>query len=163
MPRTVALAFGRIAVRRSYDRCVELLCARYDAFEISHFAEPEQDAVTDLEIWIRKDTVVVCDVSMVELQCERVVGEQPLVVGTSMITTQAKELLIPQARRFDVAYGDHGLGLSRIHHPDDNADSIARRIIDLDKPSLTAIKLRAAAYRAAACLDLPQRAVKAVG
>jgi hypothetical protein len=150
-------------VRRPYDRCVELLCARYGAVEISNFAEPQQDAVTDLEIWIREDSVVVCHVSMVELQRERVVGEQPLVVGTSMITTQAKELLIPQARRFDVAYGDHGLGLSRIHHPDDNADSIARRIIDLDKPSLTAIKLRAAAYRAAACLDLPQRAVKAVG
>ena len=150
-------------MRRSYDRCVELLCARYDAVEISHFAEPQQDAVTDLEIWICKDTVVVCNVSMVELQRERVVGEQPLVVGTSMITTETKELLIPQTRRFDVAYGDHGLGLSRGHHPDDNADSIARRIIDLDKPSLTAIKLRAAADRAAGRLDLPQRAVKAIG
>ena len=154
MARTVALSFGRVAVRRLYDRCIELLGARYDVVEIGHFAEPQQDAITDLEIWIRKDSVVMFDLSLVELQDECVVGEQPLVVWASMITAEAKELLIPQARRFDVAYGDHGLGLSRTH-PDDHADSIAGRIIDLDKPPLTAIELRAATHCAAAGLGLP--------
>jgi hypothetical protein len=100
-------------VRRPHDRCVELLRTSYGLVEISHFAEPQQDAVTNLELWVDEDSMVVFDVSMVELKDQSVVGEQPFVIRATMITTEAEELLVPAAGCFDVAYGDHRLGLSR--------------------------------------------------
>jgi len=149
-------------VRRPHDRRVELLRAPYDLVEIGHFAEPEQDAVTDLEIWIDEDSVVMFDVSMVELKDESLVAEQPLVIRATMITTEAEELLVPAARCFDVAYGDHRLGLSRTNL-DHDADSVSGGISDLNEPSLTAVELWTVGYRPAVGLHLLQRAVEAVG
>jgi hypothetical protein len=96
MPRTVAAALWRVAMRRSHDRCVELLSACYDLVEIGHLPEPQQDTIADLDVWAHEESVVVFDISMVQLKDEDVVGEQPLVVRTSVITTEVKELLIPQ-------------------------------------------------------------------
>ena len=149
-------------MRRLHDRRVELLRASYDFVEIGHFAEPQQDAVTDLEIWIDEDSVVMFDVSMVELKDESLLGEQPLVIRATMITTEAEELLVPAARCFDVAYGDHRLGLSRTNL-DHDADSVSGGISDLNEPSLTAVKLWTVGYRPAVGLHLLQRAVEAVG
>jgi hypothetical protein len=161
MAWTVALAFRRIAVRRSYDRCVQLLGARYDFIEIGHFAEPQQDSIPNLEIWADEDSMVVFNIAMMELKDERLTREQPFVVWAAMITTQAKELLIPAARCLDIAYGDHGLRLSHTYLSH-NAEPVAGRIIDLGKPPLTAIESRAAAHFAAIGLDLPEYAVEAV-
>src|SRR4029453_19585616 len=79
-----------------------------------------------------------------------------------MITMEAKQLLIPTARCFHIAYGDHGVRLwgSNAYH---NADSIASGIIDLGKPPLTTIEHGAAADPAAGALDLPQGPVEIVG
>ena len=162
MTRTIALALWGIAVRRSYDLCVELLSAPHGAVEIGYFTEPEQHSVTNIKISAGEDPVVVLDVSMMELQHECVLGKQPLVLRTTMITTEAQQLLIPTARCFHVAYGDHGLRLygGNAYH---NADSVASRIIDLDKPPLTSIERRAPAHPAASVLDLLERAVQTVG
>ena len=79
-----------------------------------------------------------------------------------MITTKAEELLIPAAGRLDIAYGDHGLRLSRAsgHH---DADPVAGRIVDLDKPALAAIELRMPVHDAAVCDDLPLDVREAYG
>jgi hypothetical protein len=149
-------------VRRPHDRCVELLRASYNLVEIGHFAEPQQDAVTNLVIWVDEESVVVFDVSMVQLKDESVVGEQPFVIRATMITTEAEELLVPVARCFDVAYGDHRLGLSRTNL-DYDADSVFGGIRDLYQPSLTAVELGAVADCPAAGLHLLERVVEAVG
>jgi hypothetical protein len=74
MTRAVALAFWRVAMRRSYNLCVELLSATNDAVEIGYFAEPQQDSVANIKIGAREHSVVMFDVSMMELQNEGVLG-----------------------------------------------------------------------------------------
>ena len=97
MAWTVALALRRVAVRRSHNRRIELFGAYDDLIEVGHLTEPQQDAVTDLEIGVREGTVVVFDVSMVELKDERAASEQPLVLGAPMITAETEQLLVPAA------------------------------------------------------------------
>jgi hypothetical protein len=162
MRRTVALAFRGVAVRCSHDRRAELLGTCHDLVEIGHLAKPQQDSITNLDIRAHKESVMVSDVSVVELKNERSVGKQPFVVRTPMITTETEKLLIPQARRLDIRYGDHGLGLCYAD-PHNDADAVAGWVLDLREPPLTAIELRPSADPAASCLDFPQCAVKAIG
>jgi hypothetical protein len=162
MTWTVALTFRRVAVRRSHDGCLELVSAYHDLVEIGNFAKPQQDSIANLEIRAHEKSMVVLHLSMMELKDECSVGEQPFVLRTSMIATEAQELLVPEAGRFHIAYRDHGLGLS-CARPYHQADAVARRIIDLGQPPLTAIESRPAAYLATIPLDLAERAKETVG
>ena len=162
MTWTVAPTFRRVAVRRSHDGCLELVSAYHDLVKSGNFAKPQQDSIANLEIRAHEKAMVVLNLSLMELKDECFVGEQPFVLRTSMIATEAQELLVPEARRFHIAYRDHGLGLS-CAHPYHHADAVARRIIYLGQPPLSAIESRPAAYLAAIRLDLPERAVEAIG
>ena len=97
MAWTVALAFRRVSVRRSHDRRLELFGARDDVVEVGHFAEPQQDAIADFDVWVHEEPVVVFDIAVMQLKDESAAGEQPLVLRASMITTETQQLLIPAA------------------------------------------------------------------
>src|SRR5512133_196364 len=79
-----------------------------------------------------------------------------------MITTEAQKLLIPTARCLDIAYRDHGLRLHCANGYHD-ADSVSGRIVDLGKPALTTVELRAPAHCAAVGFDESERVVDALG
>jgi hypothetical protein len=81
MSRAVALAFGRIAVRRPYYRCAELGGPRHDAIEVGDVTEAQQDAVAHFGVGLADATVVVLDVAVMKLQSQNPIGEQPFVVG----------------------------------------------------------------------------------
>jgi hypothetical protein len=162
MARTVALALRRISVRCSHDRCVELARAYHDIVEVSHLAKPQQDARTDLDTWAHEESVVVFDISLMELQHQSSVAEQAFVRGSAMITAKTQEPLVPAAGRFHVAYGDHGLGLS-CANLDYNADTVAGWVVDLDQPALTAVELGASAHGATVGGDAFQGVIQAVG
>jgi hypothetical protein len=110
-------------VRCSHDRCVELTGAYDDIVEVSNLAKPQQDASTDLGIGAHEEPVVMFDISMMELKHQSSIAEQSFVVRAAMVTVKAKELLIPAAGCFHVAYGDHGLGLSCPNR--DHADAVS--------------------------------------
>ena len=97
MTWTVAFAFRRVAVRCSHDRCIELSGARDDVVKVGHLAEPQQNAVANLDIRSNEEPVVVFDAAMMKLKNKNAAGEQPLVLGTSMITAETQQLLIPAA------------------------------------------------------------------
>jgi hypothetical protein len=102
------------------------------------------------------------DISLMELKHESSVGEQPLVLRAAMITAKAEEVLIPVAGCFHVAYGDHDLGLDCANRNHD-ADAVAGRVVDLDKPALTAVELGASVHHATVGDDSLEGVVKAVG
>jgi hypothetical protein len=162
MPWTIALTFRRVSVRCSYDRCVELVGACNDVVEFRHFAKPQQNASTHLEVWADEEPMVMFDISLMELKHESSVGEQPFVLRAAMITAKAEELLIPAAGCLHVAYGDHGLGLGCINR-DHDADPVAGRVVDLDKPALTAVELGASVYHATGGDHSLEGVVQAVG
>jgi hypothetical protein len=65
--------------------------------------------MTNLCVEVHEEPTVIFDTTMMELKDRSSVGEQPLVLGASMITAEAKQLLIPTAGLFDIAHGDHDL------------------------------------------------------
>ena len=67
MSWTVALAFGRVPVGRTHNRCVEMGGASDDIIEVGYFAEPEQHPVANLDIWTHEEAMVVLDVAVMEL------------------------------------------------------------------------------------------------
>jgi hypothetical protein len=162
MTWTVALAFRRVSVRCSHDRRIELAGAYNDIVEVSHLAKPQQDASTDLGVRAHEEPMVVFDLSLVELQHQCAVGEQPFVLRATMITAKTEELLIPAAGYFHIAYGDHRLGLS-CANGDHDADAIAGWVFDLDKPALTTIELGASMHCATVGDDASEGAVQVVG
>ena len=85
--RTVALAFRRVSVRCSHNWCVELSRASHDIIEVGYFSKPEQHAVANLDIRTHEETMVVFDVTVMELQDQRSIGEQSFVLRSSMIAT----------------------------------------------------------------------------
>jgi hypothetical protein len=102
------------------------------------------------------------DISMMELKHESSAGEQPFVLWAAMVTVKAKELLIPAAGCFHVAYGDHGLGLS-CPNRDHDTDAVAGRVVDLDKPTLTAVELGSSMHCATIADDSLEGVIQAVG
>jgi hypothetical protein len=88
MSWTVALAFRRISVRRSDDRRLELFGAYDDFIEVGHFTEPQQNAVTNFDIWVDEKPMVVFDIAMMKLKDEGAAGKQPLVLRATMITAE---------------------------------------------------------------------------
>ena len=81
MAWTVALAFRRVSVRRSHNRCLELFGACDDFIEVGHLTEPQQDAITGFGFRVDEEPVVVFDIAVMQLEDERAAGEQPLVLG----------------------------------------------------------------------------------
>ena len=92
---------GGVESFRSFDRCVE----------IGDFTEPHENAVARLDVWITDASVVVFGLPFVELQYEHTVRQEPFVVRAPVITLEAEQLLVPIARRFDVAHREQRLGL----------------------------------------------------
>ena len=106
--------------------------------------------------------MVVFDISVMELQHQSSVGEQPFVLRSAMITAKTQELLVPAAGRFHVAYCDHGLGLSCANW-DHNADTVSGWVVDLDQPTLTAVELGASVHCATVGDDASEGVIQAVG
>ena len=162
MSWTVALAFRRISMRRPHNRRLQLFGPYDDFVEVGHFTEPQQNAIADFGLSVDEKPMVVFDIAVMKLKGESAAGKQPLVLGTSMITAETQQLLIPAARRLDIAYRDHGLGLScsnRYHNP----ESVASRVVDLHKPSLATIKLGLAMHFAAVGDDSLEGSRQVVG
>jgi hypothetical protein len=68
MSWTVALALGRVPVRRSYNRRGELPSACRHLVEVGDVAEPQQHAVADLANLVDDPPVVVFDLAVMELE-----------------------------------------------------------------------------------------------
>ena len=88
MSWTVALAFRRISVRGSHNRCLELVGAYDDFIEVGHFTEPEKNAIADFGVWVDEKPMVVFDIAMMKLKDESAAGKQPLVLRATMITAE---------------------------------------------------------------------------
>ena len=88
MPCSVAFDLRRVAVRCSHDRCSELSGALNDVVEVGHLAEPQQNAVANLDIRSNEEPMVMFDAAMMKLKYKDAAGEEPLGLGTSMITAE---------------------------------------------------------------------------
>ena len=162
MAWTDALALRRIAVGCSNDRRVQAAGASDDVVELGYFAKPQQDTIADFDVWTNEYPVVVFDIPTMELKDQSAVGKEPFVLRTTMITSKAEKMLIPAAGRFDVAHSDHGLRLRRSNGNDD-ADSVAGRIVDLYEPTLPVVELGASVHCAAAGQDTSESLMQVVG
>ena len=65
--------------------------------------------------------VVMLNLEAVQLKNQGAVGDEPLVLGSTMGALAAEQTLIPAAARLDVGYGDQWLGTHR--HPPDCSDA----------------------------------------
>src|SRR5215211_4405024 len=158
----VALALGGVAVRWSDDGRGEPRGALHRRVEVGDVAEPQQDAVADLAVRVADAPVVVLDLALVELQHQRPVGEEPLVLRAAVVALQAEELLVPAAGGLDVADREHGLRLGGADRHDD-ADPVAGRVVDLGQPALAVVQPRPALHRAAAVDHARQGLMEVVG
>ena len=96
-------------------RCQNHLGAQStDAFdcgvEVVDF-EPQQDAVAvRVNLWITDPALVVIDLPIMKLHDQLTVGDETLVLRSTVVAVTAEQLLVPPATGFDVAYSDQRLG-----------------------------------------------------
>ena len=83
--------------------------ALQDRVKVVHF-KPEQDAVSiGLVIAVANPPMVVFHFEAVQLKDQLAIGNQLLVMGTSMKTPAAQQSLVPSAAGFHVGYCDERL------------------------------------------------------
>ena len=72
--------------------------------------EPEENAVAIRpKFGVPEWAVMVLDLPIVQLEDQRSVRDQSLVVGPAVVALTAKEALIPATARFDVVYANERL------------------------------------------------------
>ena len=73
--------------------------------------EPQQDAVAARAgVRVTNRAVVVIHSPVVELHDQLTVGDETLVLRSTVVAVTAEQLLVPPATGFDVAYRDQRLG-----------------------------------------------------
>lgn len=83
--------------------------------EIVQF-KPEQDAVAvGLEILVSNWAVMVLDIPAMQLHHEAILPDKALILGASVGTLTAQQVLIPAAAAFDVADANQWLGTHERH------------------------------------------------